>query len=73
MWPCHPVMGGCLVPVGCSYQGAKQTGHRMSGSGCWRARDKTSTSPIGKYAAVCSNIAPGKYLYITWPVYFYNR
>lgn len=73
MWPWRPETGECPALVGCSSQGAKQIGHRTSGSGCWRARDKISTRPIGKYAAVYSNIAPGKYLYITWAVYFYNR
>lgn len=34
----------------CSFPGRKETGRRMSGSGCWRMIGRASPSPIGKHS-----------------------
>lgn len=47
---CRPGKEGYPVPQGPpSFPGKKETGHRMSGSGCWRVSGRASPSPIGKY------------------------
>lgn len=50
VWHCRPGKEGCPVQQGpLSFLGKKETGHRMSGSGCWRVSVRASPSPIGKY------------------------
>lgn len=48
--PCPPGKEGPPAERGrCSFPGRKETGRRMSGSGCWRVSGRASPSPIGKH------------------------